>query len=1124
MASKGGFEGDVGEVERRMGQIAGRTRDIAQNLERAADRMADFGRMADESSRKVEQIRDRMRRANDAGNRLEFDKLGRDFDKFARKTLAYRGLDKLSDGFEKVARGIIKMNAGMLTNFFGWLGDSIKRVYELQERWTKAIGGFNMRLGGLTSGLKGAQKAATAWSGTIRGLTNGDIFEGIQMFEEFTLALGKVIDKGDEFQRFGIQLARGFNLGGDAAGRMTRVFSNMGISAGEAAQTMTELAEGANMVGTPVNLLAKDVSEANDYMVRFGKQGARVFVTAAAYARKFSMSMSDLQKATEKFDLFDNAAKTAATINTVFGTMVNSVDLMLQDDPAARIESIRKSLLAQGYTYERLAPKQIRLLSEELGVTNEQVASLLSLKNASFSYQEMQAKQLAKEKTEAQAKRSMELALRKTAQTMYAFGAAFDRITVAVSNAIRPILEVLGLAKSGGKDFRSFGEVMESVTKHIVLFFNSLAKNERWQSFMRELAADLVKAGRAVSEFVTSGKAVQWAGKVASVMKSVYEFARDAFTTMLSVGRQLAPLFMKLAEHSKEIVAVYVGGKALSTGLGVGLKIKEMARSSRRPGWDERMIDPLAARAMGAGGYSVRGGGGGKGGIDWASATGSPFAEPPNPDANPSFNAAAPAARGGRFSRMRSALGGGRGAAAMGALSGVGVLLAGGSASSAAGASLGGALGGFIAGPLGAAIGSFAGDAIVTLGRRLLRSSHEKEMENLQERLEAAQRRRADQQERFNGQMELLEKRREISEARRQALDSTLGELQQRSKKKSVDLSKEEAEAIRGQSRALSLFAGSNKDARDALAKLSQPENGPISLTSRELAGLQQVSALYQQELEKLQGLTAGEAQTKLAEAQAQGQVSSQEYAVKSLEAELKRGEKTSAYAQKFIDNPVQAFAETAGISFNDALGKIMTNPKLQKVMRDQEAANRRFLDERQMKEEKLKREQAKLVDLQTNNERKIFVLKYRNELLRSEEFLQFRKENEGKGVAQGDLQNRFFLRMLQQSTVDRETYRDLVSLNPLRMAGGGVVARPTVAMIGESGPEAVVPLRASARSTGPGRGSSGAVARSLVNYAVGGTAAAGAPRTVFVAGDVYLDSSKVGRVIVGEAMKRVEG
>ena len=48
--------------------------------------------------------------------------------------------------------------------------DSIKRVYELQERWTQAIGGFNMKIGGMTSGLRGAQKAATAWSSTINSL------------------------------------------------------------------------------------------------------------------------------------------------------------------------------------------------------------------------------------------------------------------------------------------------------------------------------------------------------------------------------------------------------------------------------------------------------------------------------------------------------------------------------------------------------------------------------------------------------------------------------------------------------------------------------------------------------------------------------------------------------------------------------------------------------------------------------------------------------------------------------------------------------------------------------------------------------------------------------------------
>jgi hypothetical protein len=80
------------------------------------------------------------------------------------------------------------------------------------------------------------------------------------------------------------------------------------------------------------------------------------------------------------------------------------------------------------------------------------------------------------------------------------------------------------------------------------------------------------------------------------------------------------------------------------------------------------------------------------------------------------------------------------------------------------------------------------------------------------------------------------------------------------------------------------------------------------------------------------------------------------------------------------------------------------------------------------------------------------------------------------------------------------------------------------MAMIGEGGPEAVVPLRAAARPLGVG-GTSAQVARNLVNYAAGSpVASSGGQRTVFVAGDVVLDGAKVGRVLVREAMTRVEG
>lgn len=481
-----------------------------------------------------------------------------------KKDLAQMPFDMLERGFAKVTKGLLAFNSGILAISFDFLIDSIKRVYELQERWTKAIGGFNMQIGGTSNQLKAATGAALKWSSTIRGLTNGDITEGIKMFEEFNDAVGSTIDRSVEFGKVGLQMARGFNLGGAGAGKLVKSLASMGDSSDNVADTMKSLVASANAGHESVNTLAKDVSEASSYMARFGKENQKMFVTAAGYARKYGISISEVQKAVEGFDMFDEATKTAAKLNTVFGTMINGMDLMMEDDPAKRLEMIRQQFLAQGQTFDKLTPKQRRYLSETLKLTEDQAGALLKAENAGESYADFQAKQEKQEKLEANAKKLMQRQLQSTTQTMYAFGVAFDRITVAIANAIKPLLKVFGLASDGDKKFKSFGEVMASVTSTVEHFFNSLAKNVKWNRFMEELGHDIQRAGNALKDFVMSGRAADLVGDIAKGMQSFYVTVRDLAIKAVPMFRPLLDILFKLSEHIKLFAAAWAGMKAFN--------------------------------------------------------------------------------------------------------------------------------------------------------------------------------------------------------------------------------------------------------------------------------------------------------------------------------------------------------------------------------------------------------------------------------------------------------------------------------------------------------------------------------------------------------------------------------
>jgi len=1137
MASGGGFEGDVGYVSTEMRKIASYSRDIARNLEKSSTMFVSFEKAANKAELKMNDIARRMERLNELGDKGGFDKLRKSLRGLASERGVFRMLDSLDKGISKVADGIAKMGTGIIAETFDFLVSSIKRVYELQERWTRAIGGFNMRIGGMTSGLKQAQRAATAWSGTIRGLTNGDINEGIQMFEEFTMAMSRVVSQGDAMSKFGLQLARGFNLSGDGAGRLASTFEDMGASADQAISTMSELIDAANLVNVPVNQLASDVLEANTYMARFGKDGAKGFVTAAGYARRFAMSMRELQAATEKFDLFDDAAVTASKLNSTFGTLINSVDLMLMDDPAQRIEYLRQQFLAQGKTFDTLSVKERRFASETMGVNDQQLAALLNLKDANVSYMDIVAKQKEKEATDREAKKRMEVQLRKTAQTMYAFGAAFDRITLAIAKAIRPLLEVLGLAKAGGKDFKSFGQVMESITQTIISFFESLAGNDKWQLLMRKLAMGMRDVGKAVSSFVMSGKAAKWAGELAGAMADVYDYGKKALTFMIDAGRRLQPVISFIADHVKEIAIAWAAWQGAKLAGGFAQNLRSV--NAMIPKWNTGKVGTGATIAEVSARHAGVFSGGGAGaatsgnGINWATATGNPF----NPDEMELNKISV----GGRSGRLRSGLKFGAG---VGLTTALATAASGGSAGesigsglgSGAGTALGMAFGGPVGAAIGGAIGEFAGRRIGSMLGSLMHGG-QSPLEKARKELTTASQALSRNQKLQNDIVETINARQLAQDAKRAAVDSTINTLENKAIRNKGSVNKLTADEARRIKDRASEFVRMGINVRANNSVIQSLTSG-TKLTDAQLRQLRSSTETYNTKLEELRQITQRELQIKMSELEAsqlaqkksviEDQVNQKKIELdreKNAAADIKSGAVTKSFSNldeefvKFVEKSNLGMVSKSNLMSKYGASKKYSTEEVIANMSDsaRKAAEKDFAVSMQREkinklELDLNKRQKDLVDLTANFEHQKFIIFARSAIMSDSRYAEYRNANAGK--SEKDLFKTFLESNTDEfkSLYGSENFSELLS-GRVAMASGGIVRGPTRALIGESGPEAVIPLRAVAKSRlGKALGLSSSGRRNMAG-------SSGNTSIHVVSSDVVLDGTKVGRAITRVAL-----
>ena len=87
-----------------------------------------------------------------------------------------------------------------------------------------------------------------------------------------------------------------------------------------------------------------------------------------------------------KFDNFEDAATSASKLAQSFGLNVDALQLMNEQDPSKRVDTIRKAFFAAGNSVENMTRQQRTLLAQTSGVSEEALNQVFSLKNQGIAY------------------------------------------------------------------------------------------------------------------------------------------------------------------------------------------------------------------------------------------------------------------------------------------------------------------------------------------------------------------------------------------------------------------------------------------------------------------------------------------------------------------------------------------------------------------------------------------------------------------------------------------------------------------------------------------------------------------------------------------------------------------
>lgn len=643
----------------------------------------------------------------------------------------------LVDGLAEMGKQISKLGLKLFTGTLNTLADAFMLVYKWQEQYVKSAGEFNQQLGPSTAGVAALRSQAFGLSAQFMAM--GESWEyGIKEAEGFIKGIGFADQQTNAWMGTMVNFGRIMGMGGQEIGELSKAFRNMGMQMPQVTDNLNTISNAANAAGVDVASFAKDIASSRSDMASFGKQ-SKVFITAAGYARKLGVEVKTLVSVMKLTDTFEGAATAAAKLNTVFGTTINSMDLMLEDDPGKRLEMIRSGLIGAGKDAANLSRREVRLIGETLQMSEQEVEGYLKSGKTYAAFMKDKADEDAKAMQMDKMKQKL---MGDTVKTLFSFQNAIRQFADMLKVALLPLTDALGITDPNQrqKGWFGFGKVMTGIFQSLAAGLGKIASNKNFQNFIANIGSTITQLFQTLDQYITKGDFAQDFNSFITGMAEMFKDIKWIVSQVAGIFTAMKSPFRWILEHIAGITEAFIG-----LSLAASLVGKAMG------GWDLlKALRGLGGGAAGAG-KGIPGLGGGAAGSPGGGIT-PPVSKPGMPEleaptgrgkfgsGTPSFGSPmtptgfnSPTVAG----RSLGAAGVGTGFGAASVLGGAGIGLAtgevatkfitalGGAPKSVWGDAASGILGGVgqaIAGPAGAALMGVIGQSFGDLGSYLFGS------------------------------------------------------------------------------------------------------------------------------------------------------------------------------------------------------------------------------------------------------------------------------------------------------------------------------------------------------------------------------------------------------------------
>jgi hypothetical protein len=196
-----------------------------------------------------------------------------------------------------------------------------------------------------------------------------------------------------------LKLSEYVGLGAEQTGKLMNAFTKTGGSLKDLNEGMNRATELSQEYGVSAQGIRRELGQNIDLIQRFGTRNIMELEKSIAKVNQYGLSIKEVDAAYgTQMDTFEKTADVGAKLNAMFGTHINSFELMMETNPEKRMEMLRKELDRVGKSFNLMNEFEQNVVASTMDVTREQASLMLGSDEAREKYKKLAAEKLKNKK------------------------------------------------------------------------------------------------------------------------------------------------------------------------------------------------------------------------------------------------------------------------------------------------------------------------------------------------------------------------------------------------------------------------------------------------------------------------------------------------------------------------------------------------------------------------------------------------------------------------------------------------------------------------------------------------------------------------------------------------------